>query len=336
MSTHVLRATRALSRVNSSFRMCHALSPYYSVIYFAQIIRNSNNNLRQYSSKAPASNGLATTVFLEIEKAKACDNEHVVVSHINSTVLLTLNRPKNGNALTLEMIETVTSLFKKFSEDEKIHNIIITGNGRFFCTGMDLSASSYASGGKDTFSQMFGLFDTIAQSPKTTVALVNGSCYGGGVGLTFVCDIRIALSPDVNFTLSETKIGFAPATISKYITREWGPSLAREAMLRARPVSSSELLRLGIIQAVANGDGSQTPVKVVENIFTELSVSAPRARAQCKELVASCVWDTVAEKNKIIEKVYRDMMRPAPEAKHALANFRDGKKTINWEEWYGS
>jgi hydroxymethylglutaryl-CoA lyase len=90
------------------------------------------------------------------------------------------------------------------------------------------------------------LFESISNSPKTTIALVNGPCYGGGNGVAFACDIRIVVE-SATFTLSEVRRGLSPATISRYIVREWGTGLAWEAMVTGRGVKPAELRAFGAV-----------------------------------------------------------------------------------------
>lgn len=61
------------------------------------------------------------------------------------------------------------------------------------------------------------MFKTVEEFPKPVIAVINGSCYGGGNGLAMACDIRIAAKDDITFNLSEVKIGFIPAIISRFV-----------------------------------------------------------------------------------------------------------------------
>ena len=150
------------------------------------------------------------------------------------------------------------------------------------------------------------------------------------MGLAFCCDIRIVVGTDQKFTLSEVKRGLVPATISKYVVREWGPALAREAMITGRPVLASELLQKNVIHAIVETE--EEGKKKVEEYILHLKSSAPRAVSQVKGLV-----NAVAErKNETqeIERVFEDMMRPSDEAKYGIGQFRRGEKQVDWGKWY--
>jgi enoyl-CoA hydratase/carnithine racemase len=150
---------------------------------------------------------------------------------------LTLNRPRTGNSLDADLQASLTSHLKNLEADDQIRAVVLTGNGRFFCTGMNLGAQG--EGTKGNFDEQFDrgksalylssplasaykfvplafrMFRMVEQFRKPIIAIIQGNCYGGGNGLAMACDFRIATNPNVSFTLSEVKIGFIPAIISR-------------------------------------------------------------------------------------------------------------------------
>ena len=132
---------------------------------------------------------------------------------------------------------------------------------------MDLSSSGPATSGSTAaqLDNMLSTFESLNSCPKPTIALIRGACYGGGVGLAFCCDVRVVVGAGQTFVLSEVKRGLIPATISKYVVREWGTSLAREAMITGRAVAASELHKQGIVHAVVDTE-EQAEVKVREYV----------------------------------------------------------------------
>ena len=248
----------------------------------------------------------------------------VYQSGANVKVLLT--NEKSGNALTSSMVEAITRLFKHFSTDDSVFRIILTGKGKYFCTGMDLKSAGTP---EEQFSGLRGLFHTIDTCPKTTIAAINGPCLGGGVGLAFVCDIRLATS-GATFKLTEVRLGLSPATISKYIVREWGFGFARSAILTARNVSSSELEGLKIVHQVA---ASQEDLEVkVDDMLDEMRFVAPGASSLSKSLLGAAWTDAGGESQaKTIENVFKRMMAQDSESTFARKEFRRGVKGVDWE-----
>lgn len=258
-----------------------------------------------------------------------------------SRAKVVLNRPHNGNALTRTMVSALTKIFEKLSQDRSIFHIILTGSGKTFCTGMDLSAGGPTSHDADAerkaahFDGLHRLLETIDRAPQTTIALINGPCFGGGVGLAFVCDIRLA-SPVVAFIMSEVKLGLCPAVISKFVIREWGVSIAREAMLTARPVTSRELRTAGVIHGLASAADTQALEYLLHDYIQRYSkFSAPEASSKTKELV-SAAWRHTggAEQDTTIKNVFEWMLTPSPEARVGTIMFRRGEKSVDWEEIY--
>jgi hydroxymethylglutaryl-CoA lyase len=274
----------------------------------------------------------ASTPTVEDTTTSSESSSELLISRTPSSATITLNNPKKGNILTSSMIQHLKTMISSLSTDPTIQTIILTNTGKYFCTGMDLSSSGPATSGtsKAQLQNLLSTFECVNNCPKTTIAVVKGGCFGGGVGLAFCCDIRIVKGKHQKFVLSEVKRGLVPATISKYVVREWGPTLSREAMITGRPVLASELLAKNIIHAIVNTD--QEAQEKVEEYILQLATSAPKAVSQVKKLV-----NAVAERkseNEEIERVFQDMMRPSEEAKFGIGEFRKGVRDVDWGQWY--
>lgn len=248
------------------------------------------------------------------------------VQRSGATLKIILTRAKNGNALTKQMAEGLTHVFTLYATDKTIFRIILSAEGKYFCTGMDLRSPIKPT---EQFELLYNLFEAIDRCPQTTIALVNGSCFGGGVGLVFACDLRIVKST-ATFKLSEVRLGLCPATISKYVIREWGPSFARSAMLTARDVSPSELLQKQAIFKVVDSDEELKDAE--EEILNVLRYAAPQASGLCKELVASAWSDPGgAQQSKTIKSAFERMMAEGSESQYGRKQFGKGLKGVDWE-----
>lgn len=248
---------------------------------------------------------------------------------------ITLNRPKNGNALTVAMMQDTTKAVTEAGRDSSISRIILTGNGKFFCTGMDLGKGSTAVGKGDPssdaqFDRLTNLFEAIDRSPKVTIACLNGPAFGGGVGLAFACDIRYAVK-SASVTLSEVKLGLCAATISKYVIREWGIAFAREAMLSARPVAAAELKARGLVIDLA--DSAESLPRLLDEALTRFKVASPEASRMSKELVR-LAWAHGGkdEQARGIRGLFDGMMRPDGEGAHGVAQFQ-AKRPVDWDSY---
>ncbi|KIX97084.1 uncharacterized protein Z520_07198 [Fonsecaea multimorphosa CBS 102226] len=274
------------------------------------------------------------------------DPEYELLRNV-STVKIVLNRPRNGNALTRTMLTHLTTLFETLSKDSSVFHIVLTGTGKYFCTGMDLSSGGATATGadvaskQDQFEGLYQLFEAIDRTPQTTIALINGPTFGGGTGLAFVCDIRLAQA-NATFTMTEVKLGLCPATISKFVVREWGIAIAREAMLTSRPVTAQELHRFGVVHAIAASpslplsgvvDESRQNLDQLLQQYCDkfLHRAAPQASARTKELV-SAAWRYAGDErqDKVIKDVFEWMIAPSKEAQIGTDAFRAGKKEVDW------
>jgi hydroxymethylglutaryl-CoA lyase len=257
------------------------------------------------------------------------------VARAENVVKITLTRPDKGNNMTFPMLEGLTTLFNTMAKDRTIFNIIMEAEGKFFCTGMDLSTGTDRTGsetGTNFYEKAQGLFSAIANAPQTTIAVIHGPCYAGGVGLGFVFDIRLA-SAQARWTLSEIKLGLAPAIISRYLAREWGISFLREAMLTGREVHVEELQRIGAVHGVAddtNGLGA-----LLDETLNRLSLCAPRAAATCKELL-DLAWANAGKpkQDEFIEKTFQSMMVPGSEGEFGIAQFQKKVREVRWSDFW--
>ncbi|KAJ9657416.1 hypothetical protein H2198_004291 [Neophaeococcomyces mojaviensis] len=250
-------------------------------------------------------------------------------------IKLLLDRPMNGNALTTSMISDLTQFFEQARDDKTISRIIIFGEGKFFCTGMDLAkgSSPVAQSKSDSdaqYERLTRLFELIDNAPQVTIACINGPAFGGGVGLAFTCDIRIAVKA-ATMTLSEAKLGLCPATISKYVIREWGVAFAREAMLTTRPISMLELKSLGLVSSLVEDVNELS--SALDSYLVKLKAAGPTASTMCKELVR-LAWTNAGGVQQAtgIKNLFDEMMSSEGEAAIGLKAFQSGQKTLDWDD----
>lgn len=252
-------------------------------------------------------------------------SQEVLLSINNHVATLTLNRPNKGNALTSTMNELLLSYLDQLEKDIEVRVIVLTGAGKYFCTGMDLSM---AASGKDdvntSFTKGLQVFETLFRFPKPVIARINGPCLGGGVGLVFTTDIRVA-HQDVYFALTEVKRGIIPAIISQYIVPELGSQKTREYMLTGRRVKIQEAT--AFISTVASTDKELD--EQVQSYSDMLLESAPGAMSDIKRLVETISSGAESQRGARIQedvkKAYLNMMQ-SEEAAYGIMSFMTKKK----------
>jgi enoyl-CoA hydratase/carnithine racemase len=167
-----------------------------------------------------------------------------------------LNRPDKLNALTYPMLRALREAVDAAAEDPRVVGLVITGEGRGFCAGLDASVlaetSAAGSGARrpDAPGELPGLVSYLLRVPKPVVAAVNGPAAGGGFVLACLCDVRFA-STQASFTTVFSKRGLvAEHGTSWILPRLLGAGRALELLWSSRKVSAEEALRLGLVEFV--------------------------------------------------------------------------------------
>jgi enoyl-CoA hydratase/carnithine racemase len=167
-----------------------------------------------------------------------------------------LNRPDKLNAFTYPMLRRLRAAVDAATEDARVVGIVITGEGRGFCAGLDgaaLEESSRAgSAGRpaEVAGEWPGLVSYLLRVPKPVIAAVNGPAAGGGFVLAALSDVRFA-STAASFTTVFSKRGLiAEHGTSWILPRLVGAGRALELLWSSRKVSAEEALRLGLVEFV--------------------------------------------------------------------------------------
>jgi len=166
-----------------------------------------------------------------------------------------LNRPEVLNALNETMKYELMEALKETEEDDNVRVMILTGRGRGFCAGADLSRfievqESDRDHKKKTSFGSLDLPRAFVQYPKPIIAAINGPSYGFGFTVTLTCDIRLA-SERAKFSCAFVRIGVTPEFCSTYfLPRLIGYGKAAELILTARPFDAHEALEIGAVNYV--------------------------------------------------------------------------------------
>ena len=135
---------------------------------------------------------------------------------------ITLNRPEKRNAISAEMIDDLMGAFGEV-ETDSARIAILTGEGKAFCSGMDLSAlralaTQSSMENLEDSRRLARFFHRIWSFPKPTIAAVNGAAIAGGCGIATLCDFTLAV-PEATFGYPEVRIGFLPANVAVFLMR---------------------------------------------------------------------------------------------------------------------
>src|SRR5919112_4740392 len=166
---------------------------------------------------------------------------------------ITLNRPDRLNALQPEMADAIIAALDDAQADESCRAVLLTGAGRGFCAGQDLTAiaGTYPDDIADLLDSYHPVIEKIRELPLPVVAAVNGVAAGAGCNLALTCDIVIA-SRSASFMQAFSRIGLIPDCGGTwFLPRLVGPARARALMMLAEPLPAETAVEWGMIwQAV--------------------------------------------------------------------------------------
>src|SRR6266566_2792163 len=238
---------------------------------------------------------------------------------------ITLNRPEKRNAISTQMMaELQTAL----DEIERGHARvgILTGAGTAFCAGMDLDmlaaiAKQSPAENQEDSRRIAKLFRRIWSFPRPLIGAVNGAAFAGGCGIATLCDFTLAV-PEAKFGYTEVRIGFLPAIVSVFLTRQIGEKRTRDLLLTGRLLEASEAREIGLVTEIV------PPEQIVERAreYADTLIEAsPSSLTRAKHLLTSAVASSVDR------EMERDIMENArirctPDFREGLASFLEKRK----------
>ena len=185
-------------------------------------------------------------------------------------LFIKLNRPEKRNALNPQLIRELLSFFEKDQWDSSVRAIVLSGEGKSFCSGADLKWLADESLFTDKeLENLFSLFEAIISCPLPVVTMVHGSTVGGGLGLLSVSDVVIAEEHSW-FRFSETKLGLVPSVISPFVLRQMGMSRTKFLMLSALSFSAKQAQDMGLVHFVGEQSECDAFLKTLLENFKKL------------------------------------------------------------------
>lgn len=220
------------------------------------------------------------------------EDDSIQLEQHGSILKIWLNRPASRNAMSLNMVKSIMSVFKAIADDTSIRAVVFRGHGNHFCAGGDIKdmagirAEAMNVGSNKPyidFNRVFGsMIELVDQAPQTVVAVLEGAVLGGGFGLTCVSDIAIAHA-DAQFGLPETGLGILPAQIAPFVVKRVGLTQARRLALLGGRFSGEKALHVGVVHEVAKTPGELE--QLIEQTLDQIKRTAPLASRATKALI---------------------------------------------------
>ena len=194
---------------------------------------------------------------------------------------ISLNRPAVLNALDTELAATLAEAAERAAADETVFLVIVRGNGRAFCSGMDRTALAGGTIGESFYRAWIRALNALEDMPKVSVAVLHGYSIGGGLQLALACDLRIAAA-DAVLGLGATRHGIIPDGAVLRLARVIGLGRAKELALLNDDVSPEEARAMGLVNWVC------PPAELdaaVARVIAKVRSAAPTATAHTKRLL---------------------------------------------------
>jgi enoyl-CoA hydratase len=210
--------------------------------------------------------------------------KNIILEKENNVAIVKMNRPKALNALNSETLKELESVVNEIANDEDIYAVVITGEGKAFVAGADITEM------KDLNTiegRRFGIlgnrvFRKIELLEKPVIAAINGFALGGGCELSMACDIRIA-SSKAKFGQPEAGLGITPGFGgTQRLARLVGQGMAKQLIFTADIIKADEALRIGLVNNVVEPEALMETAMAMAN---KIAANAPIAVQLCKAAI---------------------------------------------------
>jgi methylglutaconyl-CoA hydratase len=243
-----------------------------------------------------------------------------------ATIALTV--PEKRNAISAQMITDLLGALDQ-AEASHTHAVILTGAGKAFCAGMDLTELQHATRQTqpkhlEDARRMTKLLYRLYSFPRPVIAAVNGAAIAGGCGLATVADFILAV-PEAKFGYTEVKIGFTPALVSVFLRRRIGDTHVRDLLLTGRIVDAAEAYRLGLVTELVPAESLMDRARA---LAAELLAASPTAVAQTKKLLISFDRAAIRAELEVAIETNADI-RSTPDFREGVSAFLE-KRPPKW------
>jgi enoyl-CoA hydratase len=238
--------------------------------------------------------------------------------------LIRLNRPKELNALNLQLMQEIKHALLDFDQNEDVRCIIITGNERAFAAGADIKQMESRTAIDMLVIDQFETWDQIRKTKKPVIAAVSGFCLGGGCELAMTCDMIVA-SETAKFGQPEIKLAIMPgAGGTQRLTRAVGKALAMEMVLTGKFISADEAMEAGLINRVVP---EELYLEEAVKLAKEIAQQSPVAVRLAKESVLKA-FDTGLQEGLYFERKNFYMCFASEDQKEGMNAFVEKRNAV--------
>jgi 2-(1,2-epoxy-1,2-dihydrophenyl)acetyl-CoA isomerase len=222
--------------------------------------------------------------------------QHVVVRIHDGVGLIQLNRPEKMNAIGALTRKQLGDAIKQVERDDAVRVVVLTGSGRAFCSGADVSELASMRTPEDIGnvlrSEYMPMLTRLRTMPKPVIAAMNGPAVGIGASYALACDIRIA-TPEAYILEAFVNLGLAPdGGVSWLLPRLAGTAIAYEMFFTGKPLQAADAHRLGVINRIVPADRLEAEVR---ELASQLVAQPSGALAGAKRAVTHALESSYEE-----------------------------------------
>ncbi|MDO8614899.1 MAG: enoyl-CoA hydratase [Dehalococcoidia bacterium] len=210
-------------------------------------------------------------------------DDTVLLEIADHVATVTLNRPEKLNALNPELLDALPGVLERVAGDPQVRCVILTGAGRGFCAGGDISAMAAGVITENPVERLRRQEESsrlLHEMPKPTIAMINGPAAGAGLSLALCCDLRIA-AESARLGTAFARVGFSGDFGGTWmLQRLLGPAKARELYFTAGMLDAREAERLGIVNRAVRDDGLRDETMALAQ---RIAAGPPIALARMKQ-----------------------------------------------------
>ena len=248
--------------------------------------------------------------------------DQLIVSKENGVGTILFNNQDRRNAMTFDMWNDLPVVLEDFMNSSEVRVIVVAGaGGKAFCAGADISQFEKNRSSEDSVAIYNAAVEkasnALATSAKPTIAMIEGFCVGGGLGIALCCDIRLANDLS-SYAVPAAKLGLGyRADGLKRLVDVVGPSMAKEIFYTARQYTAQEALTMGLINRLV----PRAVLKAFVDDYTSMiAANAPMTIFAAKTVIDELIKPESLQDNELSDKVVEDCF--------ASEDYKEGRKAF--------
>jgi enoyl-CoA hydratase/carnithine racemase len=248
-------------------------------------------------------------------------DEAIKVERHQNYVTLSLNRPEKRNAINRAMLEAFEAAFSSIEGDRDIRALVIRGEGRGFCSGLDLRDIEQMGAGGATFAKVI---QRLAKLPIPSIAAIHGDALTGGLVLALNCDLRIA-AHSARLGMTPARIGYLPTfDIFRKFVEIVGPANTAEIMYLADPLEAPHAREIGLVNRVVPNDSLD---KAAAEWASKIAGNAPLSVRAMKHSIRHVMSKAFEVEHTEIDEL-GNRVRGSADAKEGVRAFLEKRKPV--------